>query len=322
MAKRYPGGRWIPTGDAGAMSSVRGCSWHEAVSRDEHGDGIAGWVRSAKSCHAYNGKNGDFAQYMDIGRKAYGVSQGNSTMLTVESYDGLKILENPYREVGIGGQYGDSANTGRWDAGQAERAADFMAWLNLDYGVPLRMMASSARSESGHAPHRWGIAPWRQPGGESWTAHDGKPCPGDLRVAQLPGIVQRAKVIAAAIKAGKCSYLPPGPVDVVKALARTGGKPTTPTTPTAPKPPTKPAPSPAYPAFPGVTKLGSRGAAVRSVQARLLARGWRSIGSVDGVFGPQTDKVVRAFQKEKRLTPDGVVGPRTWDALWTAEVTR
>lgn len=61
---------------------------------------------------------------------------------------------------------------------------------------------------------------------------------------------------------------------------------------------------------------GSHGPSVVTLQARLAERGW-NVG-VDGEFGRQTDTVVRAFQAEKHLDGDGVVGPDTWDALWTA----
>jgi peptidoglycan hydrolase-like protein with peptidoglycan-binding domain len=50
------------------------------------------------------------------------------------------------------------------------------------------------------------------------------------------------------------------------------------------------------------------------MQERLRALGW-DVG-VDGVFGPQTDRTVRAFQRRQGLVDDGIVGRRTWTALF------
>lgn len=55
------------------------------------------------------------------------------------------------------------------------------------------------------------------------------------------------------------------------------------------------------------------GAAVTYLQQRLNVYGAKL--TVDGDFGPATDKAVRAFQGSHGLTVDGVVGPNTWAKL-------
>ncbi len=61
---------------------------------------------------------------------------------------------------------------------------------------------------------------------------------------------------------------------------------------------------------------GSTGDAVRAVQSQVRSRsGWLT---VDGIFGPQTDNVVRSFQSFCDLSIDGIVGPNSWNALTLA----
>lgn len=122
-------------------------------------------------------------------------------------------------------------------------------------------------------------------GGAAWGGHTG--CPGELRKAQRPRIIARA----------------------VELL----GQPATP----------PPAPRPAAPAWPGrylrAAATTMHGEDVRAWQQRMHDRGWRI--DVDGWYGPASAAVARAFQTEKGLATDGIVGPATWAAAWTAPVT-
>ena len=59
-----------------------------------------------------------------------------------------------------------------------------------------------------------------------------------------------------------------------------------------------------------LSKLGSRGDEVRNVQRKLKELGYYK-GSVDGIFGVQTQTSVKAFQRSCGLTADGIAGPKT-----------
>lgn len=63
-------------------------------------------------------------------------------------------------------------------------------------------------------------------------------------------------------------------------------------------------------------RLDDSGDAVRDIQGRLLALGFST--DVSGRFGPTTEAAVRAFQTDRGLTADGVVGPETWRVLYEA----
>jgi peptidoglycan hydrolase-like protein with peptidoglycan-binding domain len=62
-----------------------------------------------------------------------------------------------------------------------------------------------------------------------------------------------------------------------------------------------------------LTRRGDQQHPVQTLQYLLRARGHAI--AVDGIFGPQTDAAVRAFQQQNNLLVDGIVGPQTWSAL-------
>lgn len=79
-------------------------------------------------------------------------------------------------------------------------------------------------------------------------------------------------------------------------------------------------PAPAGSGWAGVLlRRGSSGPAVRAVQdalnGRLTAAG-RPALVVDGQFGPATETAARWFQRTAGLTDDGIIGARSWGALF------
>jgi glycerophosphoryl diester phosphodiesterase len=72
------------------------------------------------------------------------------------------------------------------------------------------------------------------------------------------------------------------------------------------------------PKYPGsANTLGSRGAFVKVVQAQLNRPGYWS-EAVHGNYCTMTLNDVKKFQMDHRITADGVVGVRTWQALFNA----
>ena len=60
-----------------------------------------------------------------------------------------------------------------------------------------------------------------------------------------------------------------------------------------------------------VLRLGVRGQQVAMLQDYLNI-------TVDGHFGPRTEFEVKEWQRSNGLKPDGIVGPKTWDAMGLA----
>ncbi len=60
-------------------------------------------------------------------------------------------------------------------------------------------------------------------------------------------------------------------------------------------------------------EFGNSGISVRVLQRLLLSNGY-GIG-VDGFFGAVTETAVKAFQNQRNLVADGIVGQKTWAEL-------
>ena len=59
-----------------------------------------------------------------------------------------------------------------------------------------------------------------------------------------------------------------------------------------------------------LSKFGSRGAEVKTIQTKLKSWGYYT-GGIDGIYGTKTVEAVKYFQKKNGLTVDGIAGPKT-----------
>jgi hypothetical protein len=87
---------------------------------------------------------------------------------------------------------------------QMEAIARICAWAHKIHGVELVPCPDSKPTSKGIGYHRQGIKGNFGPfafggivaGGEKWSMHFGKVCPGDARIRQIPRIIKRARAIA------------------------------------------------------------------------------------------------------------------------------
>lgn len=68
------------------------------------------------------------------------------------------------------------------------------------------------------------------------------------------------------------------------------------------------------PAVEALSKYGSRGSEVKTIQEKLKRWGYYT-GSVDGIYGSLTVSAVKKFQQKNGLTVDGIAGTKTLNAM-------
>jgi len=228
-APRYPGAVWLPAGsNLGYNGGPKALAIHTAITTAQS---VRGWVESSDACQGFVAQRGNCEQYKEFDEAAYGVADGNfNGVITWESWDGLPVATATEEDV----------NRDPWPAQMCERFADIIAWSDDGLGIPIQRLHRTDSAGSG--PHRTGISHpttnlsngnvYEGPG--RWSSSTSKPCCGDKRLLQLYGpnmdggdgsILARARVIRDAVRAGQCTWLPPGDVDLASALARGSGAP-------------------------------------------------------------------------------------------------
>ncbi len=175
-----PGALWLPISrnfTNRRRDRTRALVLHVA---DSEAASLRGWFNNpaaGASSHLYVRRDGTIEQYLDLDVISWANGQGNSSTVTVET---------------------QGRGRGEWTAAQVDALARIARFVHERYGVPLRLMPDSRPESSGVGYHRLGVDPWRVSGGEKWSKHRGKICPGPDRIPQIPTIIARARGGAAA----------------------------------------------------------------------------------------------------------------------------
>ena len=267
------------------MSAYRGVVDHVAVSEAPFPSYAPG-----SAAHFYIRKDGGIVQQIDTAYRGGHSYEGNATLIGKETQ---------------GGVY--DANNEPWTEAQCESSAKINAWLHQTHGIPLQMMPNSLASSTGFGYHRQGIdgnfGPYaykgRVPGGQRWSRSFGKICPGDAKIAQIPGIIARAAVLAGT------TVVVTNPVPAPIPTAPTAGGLTMATFPTLNL---------------NTTSSNQWNPMVERVQALIKYGCDIDPGPIDGHNGPATKRGAAAMQVKYncgngRGGADLVLGPKSWESM-------
>jgi hypothetical protein len=175
----------------------------------------------------------------------------------------------------------------------------------------------------------WQRSQAAQPGGNTtWTSctfmsgPDEAPTEKQITAFKELRAWLRGKGLGSAVRGHRDFISTSCPGGKLYTLVKDGSLKGAPSRPSTPKPPPS-KPQETAPPFPGRLLRNAspimHGADVLAWQRQMRRRGWSV--TTDGYYGPQSEGTCRAFQRDKRLAVDGVVGPKTWAASWTAAIT-
>ncbi len=130
------------------------------------------------------GHDGAVWQWQDTSKIAEANYRGNHRIVSIETAD-----------KGSGFPAWTGSNVPPWTSAQVDALAKLVAFLCGAHNIPCELVPDSKPGRRGVGHHRLGIDPWRVAGGELWSTAKGKACPGDRRIAQLPDVIDAARLL-------------------------------------------------------------------------------------------------------------------------------
>ena len=138
--------------------------------------------------HFYVRQDGTIEQYRDTAYRAAADLKGNPDTISIETWDGYPLT------------FTSAATVIEWNPAQVEAITRLLAWILDEHPTIPRRLATTSKADStshGIGWHRLGVPATytqlalnrSQTGGMLWSRKVGKTCPGDKRIAQIPGIL-------------------------------------------------------------------------------------------------------------------------------------
>jgi len=187
---RYPGATWKPlAADWAAQPRMRafdiicihtmvgGLEGTDTQFRVTNGPGFVG-----TESHFGTSWDGRVIQWQDTAYQAEANYNGNGHIISIENAD----WGAPFPQW-------SGSDVPAFTAQQIEAIAQIVAWACRTHSIPCVLIPDSKPGRRGIAPHRWGVPGYMVAGGEQWSTSQGKACPGDRRIGQLPQIISRAQ---------------------------------------------------------------------------------------------------------------------------------
>lgn len=200
---RLPGAAWVPLPlfSTQQMSAHNIVCIHTMVGSLMGTDGYFRGLTNGTNAHYGTGGAGEqIRQWGDTKYRSGANYNGNGDCITIEnadmgpgfpSWDTSNSAAVPaFTEL----QLDDLADILAWETSLEAHAACSSTWECHKVGIPLDIIPDSKPGRRGIGYHKLGVPGYVVDGGVLWSTKQGKVCPADRRVAQIPEIIRRAKL--------------------------------------------------------------------------------------------------------------------------------
>ena len=133
------------------------------------------------------GGDGSCTQWQDTAYRAAANYNGNWHIISVECAD----VGAPFPAWNTN----DGNAVPAFSDAQIETLARLIATIAPAHNIPIVLIPDAKPGRRGIGYHRQGVPGYMVPGAEQWSTAQGKVCPGNRRIAQIPQVIARAQQI-------------------------------------------------------------------------------------------------------------------------------